>query len=80
MSGGILNQMPFLRFLAPNATGYNRLLYVLNKLQTFLEKTILEHKTNLGEEANDLIDWYLKEMNSRVDVPSNESTFSGIIY
>jgi methyl farnesoate epoxidase/farnesoate epoxidase len=35
-SGGLLNQMPFLRFIAPVWSGYTRLLSVLNRLWSFL--------------------------------------------
>jgi methyl farnesoate epoxidase/farnesoate epoxidase len=34
--GGLLNQMPFLRFIAPGWSGYTRLLSVLNLMWTFL--------------------------------------------
>lgn len=34
--GGLLNQMPFLRFIAPGWSGYTRLLSVLNRLWSFL--------------------------------------------
>lgn len=36
MSGGILNNMPFLRFFAPNQTGYTDLQNILNEFYTFL--------------------------------------------
>jgi methyl farnesoate epoxidase/farnesoate epoxidase len=35
-SGGLLNQMPFLRFIAPGWSGYTRLLSVLNRMWSFL--------------------------------------------
>jgi methyl farnesoate epoxidase/farnesoate epoxidase len=35
-SGGLLNQMPFLRFIAPGWSGYTRLLLVLNRMWNFL--------------------------------------------
>lgn len=37
MSGGILNQMPFLRFLAPELTSFNKLRLVLQGLITFIK-------------------------------------------
>jgi methyl farnesoate epoxidase/farnesoate epoxidase len=37
MSGGILNQMPFLRFIAPETCGYNQLVNVLVRMWEFLE-------------------------------------------
>ncbi|KAK6620031.1 hypothetical protein RUM44_006431 [Polyplax serrata] len=75
MSGGLLNQMPFLRFVAPNATGYSRVSYVLEKLNNFLKATVLEHQKNLGEEPNDLIDLFLCEMRDRI-ASGEKSTFT----
>lgn len=37
MSGGILNQMPFLRFLAPNSSGYKDIKQILVEFYTFLK-------------------------------------------
>lgn len=37
MSGGILNQMPFVRFLAPKCSGYRDLQDILNEFYTFLK-------------------------------------------
>lgn len=36
MSGGILNQMPFVRFLAPNRSGYKDIKNILFEFYTFL--------------------------------------------
>lgn len=36
MSGGMLNQMPFLRFISPGAIGYNTLREVLDRMWEFL--------------------------------------------
>ncbi|RZB39555.1 p450 domain containing protein, partial [Asbolus verrucosus] len=33
MSGGMLNQMPFLRFIAPETCGYNKLVDVLLRMK-----------------------------------------------
>lgn len=37
MSGGILNQMPFIRFLAPKCSGYRDFQQILNSFYTFLK-------------------------------------------
>lgn len=76
MSGGVLNQMPFLRFFAPNSTGYNRLCHVLNEFEKFFNETIFEHKKKLNNEPNDLIDLFLIEMNQRCSEGKN-SSFDG---
>lgn len=39
MSGGILNQMPFVRFLAPKYSGYKDIKLILNEFYTFLKVT-----------------------------------------
>lgn len=36
MSGGILNNMPFLRFLAPNKTGYTDMKHIIDEIYAFL--------------------------------------------
>lgn len=36
-SGGLLNQMPFLRFLAPSLSGYNSLTAIVNEMMDFLQ-------------------------------------------
>lgn len=37
MSGGILNQMPFLRFICPELTSFNKLKDVLGNLTSFVK-------------------------------------------
>lgn len=74
MSGGVLNQMPFLRFVAPNATGYNKIRFVLNRFENFLRERVLEHENSAGKEANNLIDLFLEEMRNRTD---KNSSFTG---
>lgn len=37
MSGGLLNQMPFLRFIAPKLSGYNKTAFIMQSLNKFLE-------------------------------------------
>ena len=77
MSGGVLNQMPFLRFIAPNATGYNKIRFVLKRFENFLRQVVIDHKKNLGEEGNNLIDLFLLEMNNRSN--DEDSSFTGKI-
>ena len=42
-SGGLLNQMPFLRFIAPHFSGYNQLLEILNRMWSFLRVSNSHH-------------------------------------
>jgi len=44
MSGGILNQMPFIRFLAPNSSGYEHIKQILNEFYTFLKVILNKSK------------------------------------
>ncbi|KAF3425765.1 hypothetical protein E2986_10751, partial [Frieseomelitta varia] len=63
MTGGILSAFPWIRYIAPELSGYNLLCTLNNELKDFLMKTIVEHKKNYkpGSEA-DVIDMFLNEM------------------
>lgn len=37
MSGGILNNMPFLRYFAPNKTGYTDMKHIIDEIYAFLK-------------------------------------------
>lgn len=73
MSGGILNSMPFLRFIAPEKTCFNLINRFNKELHDFFMATINEHKVEYSEEksSDDLIFAYIKEMRSREGTPSN---------
>lgn len=60
--GGVMSQMPFLRFIIPELSGYNELMKILDKLWTFLNEEIEMHENELSEEPRDLIDAFLLEM------------------
>ncbi|KAJ1525347.1 hypothetical protein ONE63_010165 [Megalurothrips usitatus] len=65
-SGGLLNQMPFLRFVAPDRCGYTGTLRNLTTLWAFLRETIAEHEqTMVPGQPRDLIDAFLEEMQSK---------------
>ncbi|XP_014218915.1 methyl farnesoate epoxidase [Copidosoma floridanum] len=63
MSGGVLAAYPWLRYIAPEWSGYNLLVTVNSEFKAILMETIDSHKKNhvLGSEA-DLIDMFLNEM------------------
>ncbi|OAD53437.1 hypothetical protein WN48_09993, partial [Eufriesea mexicana] len=63
MIGGILTIFPWIRHIAPEASGYNLLDTLNNELKDFLMETINEHKEKYkpGNET-DLIDMFLHEM------------------
>uniref|UniRef100_A0A182FZX1 Uncharacterized protein n=1 Tax=Anopheles albimanus TaxID=7167 RepID=A0A182FZX1_ANOAL len=72
MSGGTLNQLPWLRFIAPEWSGYNLLVRFNKQLHEFFTPTIEEHHRNFSDEkaSDDLIYAYIKEMRNR-DSESN---------
>ncbi|KAL3275506.1 hypothetical protein HHI36_020266 [Cryptolaemus montrouzieri] len=73
MSGGVLNQMPFLRFIAPQSTGFRKMMEVNQRLWDFLKETIEEHKTNFfAEHPRDLIDSFLQEMSVKNETFTDE--------
>lgn len=76
MSGGILSQMPWLRFFAPEKTGFN-LINSLNKefYKLFME-VIDDHLNDYHEEkaGDDLVYAFIKEMKEQEN--NLKSTFS----
>ncbi|XP_018057725.1 PREDICTED: probable cytochrome P450 305a1 [Atta colombica] len=67
LTGGILTAFPWLRYIAPEMSGYNFLVKLNNELKNFLMDTINEHKEQYikGNET-DFIDLFLKEMYNNV--------------
>ncbi|XP_033183428.2 methyl farnesoate epoxidase isoform X2 [Bombus vancouverensis nearcticus] len=64
--GGIVSQMPFLRFMIPELSGYNDLMRILQKLWNFLDEEINIHEKRLsGNQPQDLIDAFLLEISSK---------------
>lgn len=73
--GGIISQMPFLRFIIPELSGYNNLMEILRKLWNFLDEEINNHEKHLsGNQPQDLIEAFLLEISSRNGV-QNDSIF-----
>lgn len=75
MSGGWLNSMPFLRFVAPEMTSYNLIKRFNSELCGFFSSIIDEHKMKFSADkaADDLIYAYINEMKSNEGMPSNFS-------
>ena len=78
MSGGVLCQLPWLRFIAPEWSGYNLLRRFNLELNEFFAPTIAAHHANFSEDKanDDLIYGYIKEMRDRQDDP--QSTFTDL--
>ncbi|XP_011646186.1 probable cytochrome P450 305a1 [Pogonomyrmex barbatus] len=68
MTGGLLASFPWLRYIAPEMSGYNLLVALNNELKDFVIDTINEHKKRYikGSEM-DFIDMFLYEMYSQQD-------------
>ncbi|KAG5896791.1 hypothetical protein JTB14_008367 [Gonioctena quinquepunctata] len=64
MSGGTLNILPWLRYIAPEKTGYNLIVRLNNELQAMLMEPIEEHFETWTEGRNDdLMYSFITEMN-----------------
>lgn len=81
MSGGVLNHAPWLRFIAPESTGFN-LISTLNKEFYDLFKGVIEeHLNDYCEEkaGNDFIYAFLKEMKAQENNPNTRFTIKQLI-
>ncbi|XP_071454081.1 methyl farnesoate epoxidase-like [Hetaerina americana] len=66
VSGGLLNALPWIRFIFPNVTQYRDNMETWTSLQAFIKETIDEHKAVFNKnDVNDFIDAYLLEMESK---------------
>ena len=76
LSGGTLSQMPWLRFFAPEKTGYNLIRNLNKELYEFFMEIIEEHLDTYSDdkENDDLIYAYIKEM--RLQEKNPDSTFT----
>ncbi|XP_062550245.1 probable cytochrome P450 305a1 [Armigeres subalbatus] len=78
MSGGILSQLPWLRYIAPDWTGYNIIKRFNRELREFFMPSIRKHHQEYSDDkcSNDLIYAFIKEMEHRKDDPC--STFTDL--
>lgn len=66
MSGGTLSQHPWLRFVAPEMTGFNLLNSINKELKDFFMEIIVDHHKTWKEDCDDdLIYSFISEMNSK---------------
>lgn len=76
MSGGTLSQHPWLRFIAPERTGYNLVKHLNSELKQLLMENIREHKQTWSEGKNDdVIYSFITEMKKAKN--GLRSTFTG---
>ncbi|XP_060840673.1 probable cytochrome P450 305a1 [Rhopalosiphum padi] len=62
LAGGLLNQMPWLRYLAPIRTGYSLITEINHQLYSLISNNIAEHKRTITDTTRDFIDAYLHQM------------------
>uniref|UniRef100_A0A182WIG9 Cytochrome P450 n=1 Tax=Anopheles minimus TaxID=112268 RepID=A0A182WIG9_9DIPT len=76
MSGGMLNQLPWLRFIAPEWSGYNLVRRFNKQLFEFFTPTIEQHEQTFTEDkaGDDLIYAYIKEIREHKDVSDTNFT------
>ncbi|KAL5237917.1 hypothetical protein ACI65C_005327 [Semiaphis heraclei] len=72
MSGGILNQMPFIRFLAPKCSGYEHIKQILLEFYIFLKESVEEHKYG-SKDQEDYISAFLIEIEKNKESPGSFS-------
>lgn len=76
ISGGVLAQFPWLRFIAPEKVGYNLILKLNEEVKTFFMEIITEHYQTWSDGRNDdFIYSFITEMQQGKD-----ETFNGKIY
>ncbi|XP_059475838.1 methyl farnesoate epoxidase-like isoform X2 [Neocloeon triangulifer] len=63
-AGGLVNRLPWIRFVAPELSGFNKLNDAIKPLQDFLWKIISDHKENFNcnAEHNNYVDLFLAEI------------------
>ncbi|XP_059474928.1 probable cytochrome P450 303a1 [Neocloeon triangulifer] len=68
MTGCLFNHFPVLRYVMPEASGYNMYMACHKKFWAFLHEEILRHEASYVEGSpRDFMDVYIKEIKSRVD-------------
>jgi len=61
--GGVISQMPFLRFVIPELSGYKEMKEIIENLWRFLDEEVKIHERELSNDPpRDLIDAFLLEI------------------
>lgn len=81
MSGGILSQMPWLRFVAPEKTGFSLIKNLNKEFHSFFMEIIKEHLETYSDEksSDDLIYAFIKEMKSHENEPETTFTLTQLV-
>ncbi|VVC37362.1 Cytochrome P450, E-class, group I,Cytochrome P450,Cytochrome P450, conserved site [Cinara cedri] len=76
MAGGLLNQIPWARYVAPVATGYSLVTEINRQLYAMISNNISEHKKTLTDTPRDFMDAYLHRMNQEVNNNKSDTMFT----
>jgi cytochrome P450 len=78
MMGALFSHFPFLRFIAPEASGYKSFIACHNNIHKFVRGEVENHKKvfNPSDEPRDLIDAYLKVLYSGDEEGKIDESFS----
>lgn len=78
MMGSTFSHFPFLRFIAPEASGYNSFVQCHNNIHKFVRNEVDKHKTTFdpSNQPRDLIDAYLKVLYSGDENGKIDESFS----
>lgn len=81
MAGGVLSQMPWLRFIAPEKTGFSLITKLNTEFHAFFMEIIQEHLTTYSDQkaGDDLIYAYIKEMKEQEDNSATTFTITQLI-
>lgn len=77
MTGGILNLIPSIRYIAPSRSGYKPLINAHKPLWEFLSQTIEEQKHQSNSESTSFVQAYLAELNKNATNQATHDSFSG---
>ncbi|XP_059622194.1 probable cytochrome P450 305a1 [Phlebotomus argentipes] len=77
LSGGLLSDFPWLRFIAPEFSGYNVMVRFNEEIRSFLVRIIDDHHRNYSEDKanDDLIYAFIHEMKKQIN-EKETSTFT----
>lgn len=77
MVGALFSQYPFLRYIAPEASGYKSFVYIHQQVWKFLRAELDSHKKSfIVNQPRDLMDVYLQTLHSQ----EKKESFSGKNY
>lgn len=80
MSFGTLNQFPWIRFIAPEWSGYRIITRINDELKQIIMEAINAHRNTYNPNVtNDLIDAYLHEMEARKHLRSSNFSYEQLM-